>query len=54
MVFYKKAGCSECLGTGYLGRKGIYELLEVDDDIRKVILNGGDSMTIRTEADKKG
>ncbi len=53
-VFYRKAGCSECLGTGYLGRKGIYELLEVDDDIRKVILNGGDSMTIRTEADKKG
>jgi len=53
-VFYRKVGCSECLGTGYLGRKGIYELLEVDDDIRKVILQGSDSSTIRAEADKKG
>ena len=52
--FYKKTGCDECLGTGYLGRKGIYELLEVDDDIRRVILQGSDSSSIRAVADKKG
>ena len=52
--FYRKTGCDECLGTGYLGRKGIYELLEVDDDIRRVILQGSDSSTIRAVADKKG
>ncbi|MDO8445487.1 MAG: type II secretion system ATPase GspE [Deltaproteobacteria bacterium] len=53
-VFYRKTGCEECLGTGYIGRKGIYELLDVDDDIRKVILQGGDSRSVRTEADRKG
>lgn len=53
-VFYRKTGCDECLGAGYLGRTAIYELLEVDDDIRRVILQGGDSKTIRNEADKKG
>ena len=53
-VFYKKTGCEECLGTGYIGRKGIYELLDVDDDIRGVILQGGDSRSVRTEADRKG
>ena len=53
-AFFKKVGCDECLGTGYLGRTGIYELLEVDDDIRRVILQGGDSRSVRAEADKKG
>ncbi len=53
-VFYRKAGCEECLSTGYIGRKGIYELLDVDDDIRRVILQGGDSRSVRTEADRKG
>lgn len=53
-AFYRKVGCDECLGTGYFGRNGIYELLEVNDDIRKVIVRGGDSRTIRAEADKKG
>lgn len=53
-VFYKKTGCDECLGTGYIGRKGIYELLEVDDEIRRVVLQGADSKTIRNEADRKG
>jgi general secretion pathway protein E len=53
-VFYKKTGCEECLGTGYIGRTGIYELLVVDDDIRRVILQGGDSRGIRLEAERKG
>jgi general secretion pathway protein E len=52
-ILYRRGGCDECLGTGYLGRNGVYELLEIDDDIRKVILQGGDSRSIRTEADKK-
>lgn len=31
------AGCDECRGTGFRGRTGIYELLEVDDEIRSEI-----------------
>ena len=42
------------MDTGYFGRTAIYELLEMDDDIRKVVLHGGDSGTIRKEAQKKG
>jgi len=51
---YKNVGCEECMDTGYFGRTAIYELLEVDDDIRKVVLHGGDSGTIRKEAQKNG
>lgn len=52
--FYRKVGCDECLGTGYLGRIGIYELFEVDDEIRRLILHGGDSKSIKLEAEKRG
>jgi general secretion pathway protein E len=51
--FYRKRGCDECLRTGYLGRTGVYEFLEIDDDIRKAILLGGDSRSVRLQAEKK-
>jgi general secretion pathway protein E len=52
-VVYRKTGCDECLRTGYLGRMGVYEFLAIDDDIRKVILRGGDSRSVGSEAEKK-
>jgi len=36
--FYKGAGCSECHKSGYSGRVGIYEVMEVSDNIRKMII----------------
>jgi general secretion pathway protein E/type IV pilus assembly protein PilB len=33
----KPRGCQKCHGTGYLGRSGIYQVLEIDDDIRELI-----------------
>ena len=33
------AGCSECGGTGYRGRTGVFELLEVDQELRQVLLS---------------
>jgi len=36
-VLYKGKGCSNCRGTGYRGRLGIYEVLEVDDKLRGLI-----------------
>ncbi len=54
LVFYHSVGCSECLGTGYRGRTGIYELLPIDDDIRGLILSGVDSATIKKRAVEKG
>lgn len=34
-------GCSECQGTGYKGRLGIYELVEVTPELQGLIINGG-------------
>jgi len=36
--FFHGDGCEECTHSGYRGRMGIYELLEIDDDIRELIL----------------
>ena len=45
-VFYRPAGCEQCAGTGYRGRIGIYELLVVDEPVRREILNNSDSKSI--------
>jgi len=51
---YKAAGCPKCFKTGYLGRTGIYELLEIDDDVRQLVLKNVDSATIKRAAMSKG
>jgi general secretion pathway protein E len=53
-VFYKPAGCEQCAGTGYRGRVGIYELLVVDEPIRREILNNSDSKSITRAAQERG
>lgn len=35
---YTKRGCPRCMGTGYAGRRGVYELLRVNNELRDVIL----------------
>ena len=35
---YAGVGCKRCLGTGYRGRRGLFELLDVDDELRDIIL----------------
>ncbi|MCK9554618.1 type II secretion system ATPase GspE [bacterium] len=54
MKFYKGAGCSECNNTGYRGRIGIYELLIVNDEIRKMIYQKCTSGVIRQKAREVG
>jgi general secretion pathway protein E len=51
---YRAAGCQNCLGTGYRGRTGIFELLVLDDDIRSLILKSFDANTIKRTATDKG
>jgi general secretion pathway protein E len=53
-VFYRSVGCEACAGTGYRGRVGIFELLVVDDAIRKEILNNSDSNQIHRVATSRG
>ncbi|MDD5557854.1 MAG: type II secretion system ATPase GspE [bacterium] len=47
-------GCEHCMGTGYFGRSGIFELLFVDDDIRQLILDRIASNVIKRRAVEKG
>ncbi len=47
-------GCNYCSNTGYLGRTGIFEVLVVTNDIRKLILEKDSSDSINTVAVKNG
>ncbi len=47
---YKGKGCSTCNNTGYKGRIGLYEVLEVTDEIRELILIGASSLELRKKA----
>ncbi|MDX2493821.1 MAG: type II secretion system ATPase GspE [Desulfuromusa sp.] len=53
-TFYRGRGCSHCMQVGYLGRTGVYELLEVTDPIRQLVTSNADAATIRQQALKMG
>ncbi len=53
-TFYRGAGCAACSQTGYRGRTGIYELLLMDDDLRRLIGAKADSAAIKQAAIAKG
>lgn len=52
--FYYGRGCERCNNSGYKGRTGIYELLEVTDDIRDLVSNNSSVDDIRNMARSQG
>lgn len=48
--FYRGKGCDRCGGSGYRGRIGIYEVLEIDDRIRELISARKDASVISQAA----
>jgi type IV pilus assembly protein PilB len=54
LVIYKGRGCDKCFGTGYKGRIGIHEILEVTDPIRELIVDKAPSTKIKEVARKNG
>jgi type IV pilus assembly protein PilB len=52
--FREGVGCMECGGTGYRGRSAIHELLELDDEIREMLLAKKPGSEIRKKAKDKG
>ncbi len=54
MQLYRGNGCSECGGTGYLGRVGIYEVLPISEKISHIILEHADTLTVEKEAIAEG
>lgn len=53
-TIYTAKGCDKCMNTGYSGRTCIKEFFVVDDEIRQMILAGGDSNTLKKKAIEKG
>lgn len=52
--FYKATGCDECLKTGYRGRMAIFEIMEINDTIAKLIVQRVDASVIKNQAIKDG
>ena len=53
-VFYYGRGCSECNDTGYKGRKGIFELLTINDAMRMLINERAPTVVLRQKAVELG
>lgn len=49
-VTYDASGCEFCNNTGYYDRMGIFEIMELTDEIKEEIMNGRSSIDIRKEA----
>ncbi|HVP48117.1 MAG TPA: type II secretion system ATPase GspE [Bryobacteraceae bacterium] len=47
---FRGSGCEHCSGSGYTGRMGIFELMELDDEIRKRIMDHEDASQITAAA----
>jgi general secretion pathway protein E len=51
---FRGAGCPECNGTGYRGRMGIFELMELNEEIRRLIMANADASQITKAAKANG
>ncbi len=50
----KGRGCEACRNTGHKGRTGLYEVMEVDDEIKELILVGASAMELKKKAIERG
>ena len=54
MVIQKGKGCEKCNNTGYKGRVGLYEVMEMTDSLRELILVGASNLELRKQAVDEG
>jgi type IV pilus assembly protein PilB len=54
LKLFRGRGCERCSSTGYKGRVGLYEVMDVDDEMRELILSGGSSYELRQKAVQSG
>ena len=54
LLFYRGAGCKQCSNSGYKGRIGIYEALEVTDEMSELILRKEPPAVLKKQAEKQG
>jgi general secretion pathway protein E len=53
LEIYKAVGCEHCKYIGYRGRSGIYELIEVDDELRRLIHGGAGEQELLQQARRR-
>jgi general secretion pathway protein E len=54
IMTYRGRGCEQCFGTGFFGRVGIFELMEMNDEIRKMIMANADAGDLIKAARRNG
>ena len=52
--WFLSRGCDGCRGTGYRGRTGVYELMTIDDPIRRLIMERANASMVRSAATQGG
>jgi general secretion pathway protein E len=53
-TLYRAEGCAHCAHTGFVGRVGIFEFMELDEGIRREIVARADASTLRATARERG
>lgn len=54
ITFYKANGCDECINTGYKGRLAIFEVMEVNEEIARLVVQRVDASVIKAKAKEGG
>jgi general secretion pathway protein E len=54
IAVYRGAGCGECRGLGYTSRVGIFEMMDVNDEIRRLIMSNADASVLTQAARRNG
>jgi len=53
-TFYRGEGCDACGGSGYAGRQGLYEVLPMTQNLRRLVLRGGSADELKEQAVSEG
>ncbi len=54
ITFYRGEGCDVCAGTGYKGRQGLYEVMPLSGELRRMILRGASAAELKDQAIEEG
>jgi len=54
VTIYEARGCEKCSNTGYKGRIGLFEVMEIDEELKEQIMVGASTSELRQKAREKG
>jgi type IV pilus assembly protein PilB len=54
LKLFRGRGCERCNNTGYKGRVALYEVMDIDDEVRELILSGASAVELRAKAIENG